>query len=262
MVYLTYIIDHYTSLSDITMFMHAHLTSWHNNDLLDSSAAEMVLRLRAPHVLHNGYMNMRCHLDPGCPAHIHPLTDGQDPTRPEAVILAKAWTELFPGQSIPAVLSQPCCAQLAVSRERIHALPVEQYVFFRGWLLRVDLDDQLSGRVFEYAWQYIWAGEYEVCPAEHVCYCDGYGVCFGGEEEYRLYFALRREAREIHAQIDNVDADVLNEEDRHYWEFLRLRLARLDQQMRLMKDAAFERGMDPRSRALEAGRPWSEGNGF
>ena len=33
MVYLTYIIDHYDALPDVSIFMHAHRWSWHNNEL-------------------------------------------------------------------------------------------------------------------------------------------------------------------------------------------------------------------------------------
>lgn len=56
MVYLTYIIDHYDdpNLADVSIFMHSHLRTWHNNDFLDSSSATMVSRLRSSHVLKTG----------------------------------------------------------------------------------------------------------------------------------------------------------------------------------------------------------------
>ncbi|GAB7348797.1 hypothetical protein MBLNU459_g7517t1 [Dothideomycetes sp. NU459] len=258
MVYLTYIIDNYDQLRDVTMFMHAHLITWHNNDLLDSNAAEMIRRLSTPRVLREGYMNMRCHLDPGCPAHIRPLVDGEDVSRPEAAIIGRAWQELFPAEAVPDVLSQPCCAQVAVSRARVRALPRAQYVFFRDWLLRSALADNLSGRVFEYVWQYIWAGTYEFCPSEHVCYCDGYGVCFAGEDEYALYFRLRGEARELRERINAVDETGPESGA----EAMRVEAERAEQRMQVMREAAFERGNDPRNRALAAGRVWRDGDGF
>ncbi|KLJ13080.1 hypothetical protein EMPG_11964, partial [Blastomyces silverae] len=51
MVYLTYIIDTYHSLPDISIFMHAHAVTWHNNDFLSSSSAQAVQRLRSAKVL-------------------------------------------------------------------------------------------------------------------------------------------------------------------------------------------------------------------
>lgn len=262
MAYLTYIIAHYSSLPSITIFMHTRPTTRNKNKNNLLSAAETAQQLNPAKVLRDGYVNLRCHLDPGCSAPIHPLTDSQDPRHPDAVIFAKAWMELLPGHAAPDTVAQPCCAQFAVSRERIHALPRAQYIHFRDWLLHVDLSDELSGKVFEYLWQYIWTGQAVVCPAENVCYCDGYGICFGGAQEYAGYFAVREQAGEIHAQIDSVDGTSLEDEDRHYWEFLRLRLGRLERQIGGTLEAALERGADPRMRAKEAGRAWSEGDGF
>lgn len=56
MPYLTYIADHYDRLSDVTIFMHAHRISWHNNDLLDSDSSRMIKRLSTSKVLREGYM--------------------------------------------------------------------------------------------------------------------------------------------------------------------------------------------------------------
>lgn len=56
MVYLTYIIDHYDTLNDVTMFMHSHQFAWHNNDLLNSDAANIIWRLNLEKVIREGYM--------------------------------------------------------------------------------------------------------------------------------------------------------------------------------------------------------------
>ena len=262
MVYLTHIIDHYNNLTDIIVFMHAHRVTWHNNDLLESDSAEMVKHLSSERVIREGYMNMRCHLDPGCPAHIRPLTDEDDINVPEAVTIGRAWKELFPQQEVPEVLSQPCCAQLAVSRDRIRALPREQYIFFRDWLLQSPLEDRIAGRIFEYVWQYIWTGSYEFCPKEHVCYCDGYGVCFGGEDEYALYFALRDESRKIREEVQQLEDYDAGDRDPEYGRSLVEHAEEVEEQMAEMKDRAFERGRLAKHRADEAGRPWMEGDGF
>jgi hypothetical protein len=55
MVYLSYIIDHYDNLSDVNMFMHSHRNSWHNNDVLDNDAVQMISRLSAERVQREGY---------------------------------------------------------------------------------------------------------------------------------------------------------------------------------------------------------------
>lgn len=184
MPYLTYIINNYANLSDITLFMHAHRFSWHNNDILDWDSKSLIQSLNSEKAVRDGYMNLRCHHEPGCPDYLHPRnpgkTDSDHVMRPEEEIFGTAWLELFPDVTDPPiVVSQPCCGQFAVTRERIRTEPLERYVYFRKWLIDTPLDDSLGGRVWEHVWQYVFAGVYEFCPKEHVCYCDGYGVCFG-----------------------------------------------------------------------------------
>ncbi len=261
MVYLTYIIDNYDQLSDIIMFMHAHQITWHNNDLIFSDAVEMVRRLSSQKVTRDGYMNMRCHLDPGCPDHIHPSTDDDHGGNvPEAVVIGRAWIELFPdAEAPPRVLSQPCCAQFALSKARIQNLPLDRYVAFRKWLLDTELDDRLSGRVWEYVWQYVFAGVEEFCPIESVCYCDGYGVCFGGEDSYQEWFAMRKKSRELAEVKESLGEDENVAEQKLQ---IQVELTELDLKMSTQKKDAFLRGDHPNSRAVEAGRDWKEGDGF
>jgi Protein of unknown function (DUF3431) len=261
MVYLTYIIDHYDRLSDVTMFMHAHRFTWHNNDLLFSDAIEMIQRLSSPKVVRDGYMNLRCHLDPGCPDHIHPsIKDDNNGNIPEAVVIGRAWLELFPDAvAPPSVLSQPCCAQFALSKARIQNLPLDRYISFRRWLLDTDLDDRLSGRVWEYVWQYIFAGVDEFCPVESICYCDGYGICFGSEDRYQEYFAMRKNSRELADVKESMGDDEKSNEEK---QIMQVQLTHLDLKMSTAKKDAFLRGESPKNRALEAGREWKEGDGF
>jgi hypothetical protein len=205
MVYLTYIIDHYSTLSNVSIFMHAHQFTWHNNDFLNSDSALTVRRLRSEHVLRNGYVNLRCHHEPGCPDHIHPTTttapEDDLASIPEAAVIGHAWGELFPGLPLPRVLSQPCCAQFAVSADRIRTVPREVYRAHRDWLLHTPLEDALSGRVWEYVWQFLFTGEWEVCPPQVPCYCEAYGVCLE-EGEWERYFDLQREARMLERAVE------------------------------------------------------------
>jgi len=193
-------------LDDVTVFMHAHQITWHNNDFLDSDSALMVQHLQHGYVVHTGYMNLRCHQDPGCPDHIHPVVGNENDDFgmiPEAAVFGSSWKELFPHDPIPRVLSQPCCGQFAVSSDAIRKFPQESYVAYRKWLLGTELDDSVSGRVWEYVWQWLFSGQAEFCPAETACYCDGYGLCFN-QKLYTQYFELRDQARALEAKAEEL----------------------------------------------------------
>lgn len=279
MIYLTYLIDHYDALPDIVIFMHAHQASWHNADVLNFDAAEMINRLSSEHVTRQGFMNLRCHWYPGCPDWMHPGETTENEFKTEEILIAKAWAELFPLDPVPDVLAQPCCSQFALSRERIQTIPRQTYVFYRDWLLHTPLKDFVSGRVWEYMWQYVFTGESYWCPVEHTCYCDGYGVCFGSPERYSYWFELRSQrddwngqwldweekGKKIQQAMDEGRAQEAAEmeqpepgKDKECAE----QIDRLQHEMDdLLKDAQ-QRGSDPQTRAQDSGRPWSEGDGF
>jgi outer membrane murein-binding lipoprotein Lpp len=250
MVYLTYIIDHYDELSDTTIFMHPHRNAWHNNDLLDSDAYNTIHHMIDDHVARAGYFNTRCHHEPGCPDWLHI-------NRPDAELDSsrkmeeESWHELHPGVEPPPAISQPCCAQFAVSRDRIRANPRSEYIRYREWLLNTSLDDVFSGRILEYSWQYIFAGVPEFCPAMHVCYCDGYGICFGGPQQLDDWMAMRNESRvmmEKANQLATEPNEGSNVRD------LQQKIRSLQNEMEALKKAAFARGQDPHARAVECGR--------
>ncbi|GES58834.1 hypothetical protein ATEIFO6365_0003011700 [Aspergillus terreus] len=279
MVYLSYIIEHYDNLPDIIAFMHSHQFAWHNDEIFNGNAAEMLRRLNPARIIREGYMNLRCTWAPGCPDWLHPGTLEEDESKQEETMLAKSWGEIFPDHPIPDVLAQPCCAQFAVSRERILSIPKARFVYYRDWILRTELSDYISGRIWEYLWHVVFTGENVICPKENVCYCDGYGICFGGEDEYDAYRGLGFQKNDL-------------EEELKHWrsraesiELARMR-GTLGQSSKLNvpepgKDIELEekivekesliaellvnatlRGEDPKARAKEAGRPWKEGDGF
>ncbi|KAF2141642.1 uncharacterized protein K452DRAFT_287592 [Aplosporella prunicola CBS 121167] len=279
MVYLSWIIDNYEKLPDVALFMHSHRLAWHNNDALDLDAVEMVRRLNRNRVLREGYMNLRCHWTPGCPDWMHPGEIEDDATKREQKLLAKAWSELFPLDPIPDVLAQPCCSQFALSRDRIRSIPVQRFTAYRDWLLRSPLDDALSGRIWEYMWQFVFAGANVLCPIQHVCYCDGYGVCFGNDELYNMWIDQRMQLRDlelelngwheqqraVHAamqggQIDELADLQVPEVGRDI--FLGREIEKLRFVLRQKLEDAVQRGKDPRIRAEDCGREWHEGDGF
>ncbi|MCJ1335645.1 hypothetical protein MMC09_000917 [Bachmanniomyces sp. S44760] len=272
MVYLTYIIDHYANLSDTTIFMHAHRHAWHNNVLLGIDAAQTIRRLSDDRVARVGYMNTRCHHDPGCPDWVHldrPEIDfDEDKKGMEKDFTVSVWRELFPhAPRIPPALSQPCCAQFAVSKDTILSVPRDEYIRLRKWLLNTRIPDDNAGRIFEYVWQYIFTGNAEFCPRPSSCYCDGYGICFGGARGLQDWLAKLKERERAEERLqgfaearkgaggkDGEGKKVLEEQEGKNEEWWKERLRTLARELDEEKNAAVERGNDPLNRALEAGR--------
>jgi len=173
MAYLTYIIEHYDKLSDVTVFMHAHQIAWHNNDRQGSDAVRMLQDLRPEYILHRGFHNLRCPVMPGCGDMDYngTQTDGQKRS------FISAWKEMFRHVPVPDQVGTPCCAQFAVSRWTIRNHPRQYYEKLQHWLLQTEQPDELSGRVFEYLWHIMFGMDAVDCPDEKGCYCNLYGRC-------------------------------------------------------------------------------------
>ncbi|KAK1756915.1 hypothetical protein QBC47DRAFT_443559 [Echria macrotheca] len=219
MAYLGYVIDHYDALPDLMLFLHSHRSSWHDN-LFGLDAVAMLRRLRLDEVMsrENGYVNLRCGWDPGCPDHIHPHDTLVDVNKPEQAVFGSAWREIFPLDEVPGVLSQPCCAQFAVTREAVRTRARAEYVLLRDWLMGTELEDLVSGRVLEcnvpptlsFADPYISPPDTSIakaplkytkpptinhiftktptyCPDEENCYCALYSICFPTSADYRTF---------------------------------------------------------------------------
>ncbi|KAJ9653537.1 hypothetical protein H2201_009135, partial [Coniosporium apollinis] len=155
MAYLTFIIDNYEKLPSYVLFIHPTRYQWHNDDP-DYDGLPMLRSFQLPYLKQEGYVNLRCVWVLGCPGEIRPLADAEGhrhddgPTARDAYL--KAFRELFPDRPVPEVVGVSCCAQFAVTREKILERPKSDYEFYRGWLLNTDLDDSVSGRVLEYSW--------------------------------------------------------------------------------------------------------------
>ena len=190
MVYLTHIIGNYGNLADVNVFMHKDRFTFHNEDLLGFDSVKMINRLRGVHVINNGYTNLQCAWLKSCPSWLNSSEVLPNMERQEQVYLARAWDELFPSEGLPDMLAAPCCAQYAVSKDRIAAIPLAKFIYIRDWLMKTPLTDYISGRLWEYLWHYLFTGEYIRCPAESDCLCDVYGICFSGEEGLKTYRQL------------------------------------------------------------------------
>lgn len=180
------------------------------------------------------------------------------------------WNITYPGRPVPDQMSQPCCAQFALSRDRIQATPLAQYIFYRDWLLQTELNDFGSGRTWEYLWHFVFTRKTVLCPDEFVCYCDGYGICFDGSEKLDEWFSISKRKDNISEQLsllrsskleqDNVSSGASDdvEEERA----MKDQMLELDIRRYKIKEAAFERGRNPQMRAEAAGRTWKDGDGY
>lgn len=275
MAYLTYLIDFYDTLPEISLFLHGHPSAWHNNYLLNMSTSQIIRHLSREKVLRDGYFNLRCHWSPGCPTHLHPQETKYDSTKTEELHIAGVWAELFPNDPLPQDLSQPCCSQFAVSRATIHRHPVEKYILFRDWLLSTPLSDYITGRIFEYFWQYIFLSAPSFCPDPRICYCDGYGICFVDPGAYAGFFELVTEMERLRKESEawgrfregkligeRADRDMDEGPDpvleggetREVW--LEGKIGEIEEELARRKEEAFEVGRDPvrREEAIAAAR--------
>jgi hypothetical protein len=134
----------------------------------------------------------------------------------EQYLTSEMWRQLHPSEPIPQALSQPCCAQFAVSGQRIRARPLANYIQYREWLLNTALSHEFSGRILEYNWQYIFTGQGEFCPPQHECYCDSFGICFGGtnDENLQHWLNLLRKREILDERLS--DLDWMREAHRRY----------------------------------------------
>lgn len=146
------------------MFIHSHQKHKHGTrseriyEGIDYDNFESIRALSLEFVKQNGFTNLRCLNNPGCPAEILPFRpEGQgDPLRPQERAMAAAWTELFLNDQVPLILAAPCCAQFAVSGVQIRQRPKADYERFLTWIWNTPLNDFTSGRVFEYLWHVIF----------------------------------------------------------------------------------------------------------
>ena len=148
-VYLTYLIEHYDRLPSIIAFIHSHQFAWHT-DASGYDNARSLRSLRPDFVRESGYVNLRCQHSPGCPQEVQPFRKNKD--KATEVVFADAWQSIFNVTDIPRIVAAPCCAQFAVSREQVLKRTRDEYIWYHHWLMNTTLEDDVSGRIFEYLW--------------------------------------------------------------------------------------------------------------
>ena len=127
-----------------------------------------------------------------------------------------AFEENFPGTRAPKILAQPCCSQFAVSKKTIRSIPRSDYQQKINWLLKSPLSDQLTGRMWEHMWQFLFLKRAEDCPVEYEALCSGWRVCFKTQDELDNWNGLAEKVQELKsiadaAEINNREAGELEE---------------------------------------------------
>jgi hypothetical protein len=102
--------------------------------------------------------------------------------------------------------------------------------------------------VWECVWQYVFAGVYEFCPEEHVCYCDGYGGFFRGELEFEYWFSFRENWRKMSRERDEVGDGIMEN-----WGKNTSQMDDLQQEMDWLKLSTLKGGRNPKNQSAEAG---------
>ena len=161
MVYLSFIIDNWDRLPQYSIFVHGHEKAWHQEmDLIP-----LIQNIRLDALDRVGYIPLRCDWYPSCPAEIRPIEHdtviwGPGVHRQDAEDgIVEVWPLFFPDTPLPHTVAAQCCAQFAVSRERIRSRSRATYIIMRDWILETDLIDDVSGRVLEKLWAYIFTNE-------------------------------------------------------------------------------------------------------
>lgn len=165
------------------VFLHGHMNAWHQIE----PASWKIRALNLESLERRGYINLRCSLDSGCTADTtlgsgHPWIEFKPLRDIVGGMMSLFWAsrmEPYGFGTYPTDLSQPCCAQFAVTREAVLAHPLEFYKHFRepleweveagkiafGW----NWDKYHAGTVYEYLWHVVFGQDPVYCPSEDVC---------------------------------------------------------------------------------------------
>ena len=233
LTYLTYLSQFYNSLPDISIFVHGNDITWHVDPIFGKSTANTLNLLNLYEVHRRGYLNLRTSWKGGCPAWINTTTSHEDSTsnlffskalhssetrgeKFEEPYMKAAFEENFPGTRAPKILAQPCCSQFAVSKKTIRSIPRSDYQQKINWLLKSPLSDQLTGRMWEHMWQFLFLKRAEDCPAEYEALCSGWRICFKNQDELDNWNGLAEKVQELKsiadaAEINNREAGELEE---------------------------------------------------
>lgn len=179
MMYLSYVINNYDSLPDYSIFIHGHRESWHQ----EGDMVNIINNFQLQALEDAGYAPLRCDWYPSCPREIRPIHHdvivwGPGVHREDTEIeIGKAWAALFVNETLPHTIASQCCAQFAVTRKAIQKRSKAEFERMRQWIIDTRLSNDVSGRVFEKLWAYIFTKESIRCPPPQQCACMFFGQC-------------------------------------------------------------------------------------
>jgi hypothetical protein len=154
-------VDHYEELPAYSIFIHSNVDQWHN-DLFGSRTSAVLENLRREAVDALGYVNLRCENNPGCPTHVSPFnpTEIDIANNDARANFPKIYKDIFGEHAlVPEYIGGICCAQFAVSRERILQRPKNDYIRMMNWVNEKSLpyvDSYGVGWVFETLWHVVF----------------------------------------------------------------------------------------------------------
>ena len=159
-VYLSYIVDNYDNLAPYTIFLHGRSEHWHN-DVAGAKTQDNLKNLRFEAVYLKGYANLRCMNVPGCPSTLHQLHPVGIDLDYEYMInqMPRLFWELFRvhPENVPQDIGHQCCAQFALTRERIRERPRNDYVRVLYWIATTDMTDNYGiGWLVEKLWHILF----------------------------------------------------------------------------------------------------------
>jgi hypothetical protein len=195
LIYLTYFYQFYDKLPDISIMIHPHEDPWHIEGVLQQSMLFTLSHLDLEVVHRRQYANLRVDWTQACPAWIDTTKTPKTASKQEEPYMHAALVENF-GMSdaeVPKIMSGPCCAQFAVTKEAVLRNPRSQYKRSMDWLVATRLSDYLSGRTWEHMWPVLFRGEAIDCPPEWEVYCAMYHICFENRDGPSEYNRLWRE---------------------------------------------------------------------
>lgn len=181
--YLTYIVEHYDSFPDIAVFVHSHRNGWPkawHTDARNYDTVNMLQQLRLNTVAERGFVNLRCIENPGCPNEIQLNRKYPDNDRKAELAYPYVYGQFFNmtvervREEIP-VVGTPCCAQFAVTRERVLKRPKQEYARYITLLEESTYDDHTLGGVLEFMWHILFGADPVNCEDHKKCWAEVYG---------------------------------------------------------------------------------------
>ena len=143
--YLKFIIKNYYDLPDYTFFVHGHEFAYHQTD--------SIVNLINTCKFNNDFINLNR------PDWVVTFDEFNitNKYKTEWEWLKLSWDNLFFNYlPFPKKLTFPCSAQFCLSKKLIQNNNIQFYENAYKWARNTNLDNFISGRIFEYTWYYIF----------------------------------------------------------------------------------------------------------